>query len=259
MLKEFNLNIDSAFSGEECIEKVKENNYDLILMDIMMPKMSGVEALKRLKELPNFNTPVVALTADAIQGKSNKYIEVGFNDYISKPIEKESLKKVLNKCLNGNYETTNDEDIHKVIQISDNDIEKLNKKLNEMNEENKNTDCKGNVDYLKENDIDVDASIEILGDIDMYNETLKTFKEESKERMPRLERNKKEKNMNEYSIDAHALKSDSKYLGFKKLAEISLKHEMKSKENDVDYIMEHYEELLNEYNRIANIIDKYLG
>ena len=128
-----------------------------------------------------------------------------------------------------------------------------------MNEENKNTDCKGNIDYLKENDIDVDASIEILGDIDMYNETLKTFKEESKERMPRLEKNKKEKNMSEYSIDAHALKSDSKYLGFKKLAEISLKHEMKSKENDVDYIMEHYEELLNEYNRIANIIDKYLG
>ncbi len=258
-LKEFNLIIDSAFSGEECINKVKENNYDLILMDIMMPHMSGVETLKKLKEIESFNTKVVALTADVMEGKSTKYIEVGFNDYLSKPIQKDELKRVLNKCLNGievneSKETTK----AKINPITDEDIEVLNKKLESM-KDNTSSEYKGNIDYLKENDIDVDAALELLGDIEMYNDTLKTFKEESKERMPRIEKNKKDKNMKDYSIDVHALKSDSKYLGFKKLASLSYDHEMKSKENNSDYVLEHYTELLNEYNRVANIIDKYLG
>ncbi len=259
ILKEFNLIIDSAFSGEECINKVKENNYDLILMDIMMPHMSGVETLKKLKEIENFNTKVVALTADVMEGKSTKYIEVGFNDYLSKPIQKDELKRVLNKCLNGiEVNETKETTKAKINPITDEDIEVLNKKLESMND-NTSNEYKGNIDYLKENDIDVDAALELLGDIEMYNDTLKTFKEESKERMPRIEKNKKDKNMKDYSIDVHALKSDSKYLGFKKLASLSYDHEMKSKENNSDYVLEHYDELLNEYNRVANIIDKYLG
>ncbi len=258
-LKEFNLIIDSAFSGEECINKVKENNYDLILMDIMMPHMSGVETLKKLKEIENFNTKVVALTADVMEGKSTKYIEVGFNDYLSKPIQKDELKRVLNKCLNGiDVNKTKETTKAKINPITDEDIEVLNKKLESMND-NTSSEYKGNIDYLKENDIDVDAALELLGDIEMYNDTLKTFKEESKERMPRIEKNKKDKNMKDYSIDVHALKSDSKYLGFKKLASLSYDHEIKSKENNSDYVLEHYTELLNEYNRVANIIDKYLG
>ncbi len=150
VLKNFNLNIDSVMSGKECLDKIKNNEqYDLILMDIMMPKMSGVETLKQLKLIPNFNTPVVALTADAIQGKFNKYIEVGFIDYLSKPIQNHELKRVLNKCLNGikleEKITENDPNIHKVITIVDNDIEILNKKLAEMNDTTTD-DNKGNVE-----------------------------------------------------------------------------------------------------------------
>ena len=91
----------------------------------------------------------------------------------------------------------------------------------------------------------------------MYNETLETFIEESKSRIPRIEKNKQENNMKDYSIDVHAMKSDSKYLGFKKLAELSLNHEMKSKENDINYINEHYQELIDEYNRINKVIQNY--
>ena len=101
ILKEFNLDIDEAISGFECINNIENHKkYNIIFMDIMMPKMSGVETLKRLKQIEGFNTPVVALTADAIEGKSNKYIEVGFNDYLSKPIDKNELNKVLNKIIN---------------------------------------------------------------------------------------------------------------------------------------------------------------
>ena len=138
VLSEFELNIDSCDSGFTAIEKIENNeHYDIIFMDIMMPKMSGVETLKKLKEIDGFNTPVVALTADAMEGKSTKYIEVGFNEYLSKPINKDELKRVLNKCLNGNIEikeeNTPEEDphIHRVIPITDEDIEMLNKKMAE--------------------------------------------------------------------------------------------------------------------------------
>lgn len=92
--------IETVTSGFECLEKVKEHTYDLILLDDMMPKMSGTETLKELKKLDNFNTPVVVLTANAISGMKEKYLADGFNDYLAKPIEKEELERVLNK-LNG--------------------------------------------------------------------------------------------------------------------------------------------------------------
>jgi len=138
VLSEFELNIDSADSGFNAIEKIENNeHYDIIFMDIMMPKMSGVETLKKLKEIDGFNIPVVALTADAMEGKSTKYIEVGFNDYLSKPINKDELKRVLNKFLNGNVEIEEekiieeDPHIHRVIPITDEDIEMLNRKVAE--------------------------------------------------------------------------------------------------------------------------------
>ena len=88
-------------SGFKCIEKIKSGyKYDLILMDDMMPKISGTETLKELKKILNFNTPVVALTANAIAGMKEKYLSEGFDDYISKPIDKKELERVLNKYLN---------------------------------------------------------------------------------------------------------------------------------------------------------------
>ena len=133
ILKEFNLDIDSCESGFECIDKIEDNNtYDLILMDIMMPKMGGVETFKKLKQIDNFNTPVVALTADAIEGKANKYLEVGFNAYLSKPIDKKELNKVLDNILNNKQEKEEKEDpeVNKVIPITDDDIKELNKLIN---------------------------------------------------------------------------------------------------------------------------------
>ena len=218
----------------------------------MMPKMSGKDTLKKLKEIEGFNIPVVALTADAMSGVGDKYIEVGFNDYLSKPIENTELNRVLNKI----FTKEKEEDIHKVIPITDEEIAELNRRFGDptLNIDDK----KNNIDYLKENNIDVDSSLELLGDIDMYNETLETFIEENKKRIPRLKENKESGNMSEYAIDVHALKSDSKYLGFKKLAELSYEHEMKSKENNKDYINEHFDELMNEYNKIMDIINKYI-
>lgn len=94
-LDEFNFDIDECYDGEECLEKVGNNQYDLILMDIMMPNMSGETALNMLQETSGFDTPVIALTADAVAGAEEKYKDEGFIDYIAKPFNKEAIKKKL--------------------------------------------------------------------------------------------------------------------------------------------------------------------
>ncbi len=101
LMKPYKTQIELAASGIEAIELVKTNKYDLIFMDIMMPKMNGVETLEKLREKEDFTTPVVALTADAIEGTDEKYLSVGFNSYLSKPIDRKALNKVINKYLGG--------------------------------------------------------------------------------------------------------------------------------------------------------------
>ena len=228
LLREYKVELDLVDSGYKCLEQVKKKKYDLIFLDIMMPKMNGIETLKYLKDDKDFKIPVVALTADAIDKADKKYLEEGFNDYLSKPIDSHALLKVLAKYLK--YEK-------KVIK--------------------KKKEVLKNTDYLKKEKIDVDASLALLGDIKMYEEMLKTFLEESKKRILRLKKNK-DNDLENYKIDVHAMKSDSKYLGFKKLAELSLDHEMNAKDNNQDYINQHFDELMMEFERIKKVIEKYL-
>ena len=92
----FNFEIDECYDGQECLNKVvKGNEYDLILMDIMMPNMSGETAIAKLKEKTNFNIPIIALTADAVVGAREKYLSEGFVDYIVKPFNKQQIKEKL--------------------------------------------------------------------------------------------------------------------------------------------------------------------
>ena len=96
-LSDLNVKIEDVLSGREAIDKVKKNKYDVILLDIMMPEMNGEETLVELKKIKDFDTPVVALTADAIQGAKEKYLKEGFDDYIAKPFTRDQIKEKLDK------------------------------------------------------------------------------------------------------------------------------------------------------------------
>lgn len=241
LLKEFNFEIDCVDSGYKCLDKFKEpNDYRIIFLDIMMPKMGGVETLRKLKEM-GVNIPIIALTADAIQGRENTYLEAGFNAYLAKPIDKIILKKLLVKLLG---------------KLSQEEVKE--EKVVEQQEENKEVQPMGE-DFLRENGVNLDNSLELLGDMEMYNETLDAFIEENKDRIGRLLNAKNSGDMATYAIDVHALKSDCKYLGFMHLAELAYDHELKSKEGNIDYVNSHYDELMEEYNRVNEIIRKYKG
>ena len=97
MLEKYDIDVYLCESGQECIDKINSGDkYDLILMDDMMPKLSGSEVLKKLKENKDFKTPVVMLTANAITGMKEKYLSKGFDDYLAKPIDQLELVRVLN-------------------------------------------------------------------------------------------------------------------------------------------------------------------
>ena len=100
LLENYKLDITTVESGALCIEKVNSDTYDLILMDDMMPNMSGVETLHKLKEIDGFATPVVALTANAVTGMKEKYLNDGFDDYLAKPINRDELNNIVAKYLN---------------------------------------------------------------------------------------------------------------------------------------------------------------
>lgn len=100
IMSPYHFEIDAAYSGAECLEKVKSTKYDIIFMDYMMPNMDGIETFKHLHEDPSFKTPVISLTADAVVGAKDKFIDAGFNGYVSKPIDKKLLDDAINKALN---------------------------------------------------------------------------------------------------------------------------------------------------------------
>jgi signal transduction histidine kinase/DNA-binding response OmpR family regulator len=250
ILKDYGIVCDGVLSGQDCLNKIDTNYYDLILMDDMMPQMSGTETMQKIREIGNYKNPIVVLTANAVVGEKEKYLKLGFDDYLAKPINKQELLNVLNKLL-FNKKSISDSTM---VVVGGNTSEIDSEVINKIKNQNKDK-----TEILKSGGIDVEKGLSLLGDIDMYNETLKIFLDESKTRIPKMQEYIKEKDMANYAILAHAQKSDSKYLGFTKLAELSLNHELKGKDNDIKYVDEHYDELLEETNRIINIAKKYFG
>ena len=242
--------VDECYNGSECVKLVATNNdYDIILMDIMMPVMNGEEALKKLKEIDGFNTPVIALTADAVAGSKEKYIKEGFADYLAKPFNKDNLKLKLDKIFNNEKESS--EDRWKDVPKYEFGIDM--KPLEEVAEEKTNDEEK----ILEDANINYKVGLENFGSIEMYKEMLNDWFKEIDEKWNRIVSNKE--NMKEYSVDVHSLKSDSKYFGFTELAKLSLDHELKSKDGDKEYVKKHFDELETEYKRIIDVVSKYLN
>ena len=251
VLKKYNPIVESTGSGQECLDILKNKEYDLILMDDMMPEMTGTQTMKLLKQNPEFKMPIVVLTANAIIGAKENYLKEGFDDYLSKPIDKNELERVLktyikfDEVVNNSTETLNNES----TVSSAEEIETLDD-LEPVKNHTK--------EYLISNGIDVDSGLKFLGDMEMYDDTMKEFIEAIDERISKLTTYKNNIDMNNYAIEAHALKSDSKYLGFTKLIDLALNHELKAKENDAQYVTDNFDSLMGEVNKVLEVIKNYI-
>lgn len=274
LLKDYKAEIVEVDNGYECIQKIRNGEYfDLLLLDDMMPKMSGVETLQKLKESNDFNTPIIALTANAIAGMREKYLNDGFDEYLAKPIDKKELVDVFNNIFadcDSKEEPTSDKtekvdfgelpkELFEIDESSSTSQESIPEEATDKNTEVTNEDtCHITVDDLKKNGIDVDHGIELLGDLEMYNDTLADFIGEIDKKLDSLKQFKEAKDMPNYAIVVHGLKSDAKYLGFMKFAELAYEHELKSKEANVDYVNQNFDCLIEELERILKIVKEYI-
>jgi CheY-like chemotaxis protein len=225
-------------SGQECLDKILNGEkYDLIFLDIMMPKMKGTEVLQHLQTITNFDTPVIALTADVITGMEEKYISLGFNDCLAKPILEEKLYLILKKFLYQNaYNKA------KIVYV-----------------EKENTTGNRNTELLKEKVVNVDNALTLLKDLEMYNMTIEQYYQELPEKLNQLEKYMQTNDMNNYNILVHSLKSESKYVGLDTLAKIAYDHEMASKQENIDFVKKNFQNLTQEAEIVYNIIREYLG
>ena len=228
-------NITCVNSGFDCLDKISAGEkFDLIFMDDMMPKMSGRETFLKLREIPGFVTPVIALTANAISGAKEEYLELGFNEYLAKPIEKEELVRVLSSVLK-----PKEDEYSNVTVVENEELEK---------------GAPSKEEYLRSNGVMIDKALETLGDMNVYEVTLKDFLQSIDARWENVKKYKESGDLEKYSSELRSIKSDCKYLGFTKLANTCFLHELKSKDGDKEYITKHFVDLEDAYNVALKIM-----
>ena len=239
LLADYKIEIDLTDNSSECINKIASGNkYDIIFLDIMMPKMKGPEVLANLKKIPGFNIPVVALTAEIISGMEDKYISQGFDDCMSKPIVEEELYYMLKKYLKS--EETPAEEINYA---------------NVANELPMNYDtC-----VLENAGINVKGCLVELKNIDTYNKLIDELYNELDNQMNLLYGYKNENVLSSYEDSIHHLKIYATKLGFKKFEELLNEHELAAKEKNREFIKNNYTKLKMESLHVSELIKKYIG
>lgn len=230
ILSMYQIRVDTATSGEEALEKVSKNHYHLILMDQMMPIMDGIETADRIRKLPQKdkrNVPIIALTANAIRGSREMFLEKGFQDYIAKPMDINLLEKVLMKYLP-------DEFIHFV------DREDSSYKIS------KNILIAG-----------VDTQIGIKNynnSVSRYIQVLKFLYDDGEEQIARMEEMVEKEAYDDYTFETHALKGLALGIGAMNLSERAKSQELAVRNQNYEKVKREARILFDEYRVIlANI------
>ncbi|MCR4797257.1 MAG: response regulator [Lachnospiraceae bacterium] len=227
LLKSTKVQIDTAESGFETLDRIKEKKYDVIFLDHRMPQMDGIETLKRMGETEgnlNTDTPVIALTANAVSGAREVYINAGFKDYLSKPIDSIKLENML-------VEYLPEEKVTKTA------CEWLNN-----GDESLPDETSDRLTLLrKEAGLDVDEAIKNCGGSEAFLSVIDDYYRAIPEKSEAIENYWNEKDYKNYTVLVHALKSSSRLIGATELSkEAAHLEEMgnKASENDENAINE---------------------
>lgn len=201
LLKGLQMRIDTAESGAEAIELVQDNRYDVILMDHMMPGMDGIEASKRIRELAELTgdsyyteVPILALTANALSGMKEKFLEEGLQDFIGKPVEGRELERVLHKWL---------------------PKEKI---VAEEQEKEQNTEQEWDIHI---SGLDVAAAKIYAPEKEMYVNMLRSYLKAIPGTKANIGQFTAEEDRENYTITVHGLKSASKLIGATEISELA--------------------------------------
>ena len=234
LLSKTEINLDTATSGAEALTLTKETKYDLILMDQRMPKMDGTQTMNHIRaqeDGKNIDTPVICLTADAVSGARNKYLEEGFTDYLSKPVESTTLEAALIKYLPPEKIVLQERN-----SDIDEDFDAEPKKKSELEKFYQHTEGLSYSEAIKNC-----ANEEILG------KTLQQFWNSINNNLRDIEKFMSEGDIKNYTIKVHALKSSARLIGASELSAQAAYLEDAGNNNNVDSITDLTPELLTNY------------
>lgn len=240
---------DTALSGKECIELVKNNKYHIIFMDHMMPDMDGIETLQQLRSsgLIGEDIAVIAMTANAVSGAKDNYLSYGFEGYISKPIAVDKLENELEKHLPEelisyrNTEAKKDPD----------SVKESEEIMNEMTYTPATLPKSSFPDNCSFLDMELGMGY-CGGDKELYGEMVQTFREEAK--LEQIEKFYKEKDLKNYRILVHSVKSTALSIGAAALSEEAKALENAAKTEDEKFIEENHRHFMESYKKMTDMI-----
>ena len=242
LLKNHGMQIDTAMSGKECLARIEQNAYHMIFMDHLMPEMDGVETLRQIRELKTNRSKdavIIILTANAVSGAREMFLEEGFDDYLSKPIIAIKLEQMIQKYLPEELLTNNDlEQKNKIPATSD-------EAARSAPSEN------GLVSWEK-------GKAFFMGDEELYREMLQAFLESSS--AMELRQYYEESDFDNYRIKIHAMKANLANIGAMSVSDKAKQLELALvNENNVSYVQENHDEFMKEYERVVSEVRTKYG
>ncbi len=235
LMAPYQFNIDTAVNGIEAIEKIKENTYDLVFMDHMMPEMDGIDATIAIRELEGeyFRTlPIVALTANAIVGTREMFINEGMNDFLAKPIEVKKLGGILAKWIPASKKIKNAKD-------------KRGKKPHET------------LDWRIKG-VDVAQGVLSVGGVDNYKQIIGVYYGDGKQKCASLLNHFTAKAILDFKTEVHALKSASATIGAMELSVMAAKLEEAAHNNNIQYIDDNIDVFLTSFEETLDGMEPYI-
>ena len=266
LLNASQVQVDLAESGREALEKLRREKYDLVLLDHMMPEMDGVETLQiALEEKLTDGVPVIALTANAIAGAKERYLSLGFTDYLSKPVSGRKLEEMVKQYLPKKLvqeiarEPQPEPEAEKLADEAESAVSKSElEKVEDLSVARLKAESRFRAespDHMPHDDvvlIDTDLGLEYCADDwEIYTEMLDIFAESREEEQAKMARALQEKNWKAYTTSVHALKSTSLSIGANHLSNQAKELETAGKAEEQQYIVDNHEAVMGLYDKVA--------
>lgn len=255
LLSQYGIKCATADSGKKAIQMVRSAYYDLVFMDHMMPELDGVDTTKMIRsqgDAYSKGLPIIALTANAVSGAKEMFLESGLNDFISKPIQLPQLEKVLAKWLPANLVSYIE--AKKPVSNYDESLDLLG--IIEVPTE---SEAAEQADEFLIPNVDVKAGLALCGgSAEAYIAVMKTFVETAEESILRIENFAQNRNYKDYTTEVHGLKSSSLSIGAKELSEMARQLEMAGRREDYRQIMYETPTLIARYTDVVEHIRPFV-
>ena len=242
LLEPLKMKTSTAISGKEAIRKIEETHFDLILMDHMMPEMDGVETTRIIRRMyPDYdNVPIIALTANAVNGVKEMFLSEGMNDFVAKPIELRVLVSKIRQWLppglivkNGTSPTVSDEDDDSSEEVSESGTGGLA-------------------------DLDTEEAMRLLGTEKLFNAVLAEYTRTIPEKVERLEKLYRTRKWADYAIEVHGLKNASRQIGAMELSSMCAELEKAARSGSEEMIMQIHDGMIERYRAYEPVLKAYL-